>query len=128
MKKNVKFVLPKPSNNDNLNTDFSSRLEYYDDEKNGILNIVRIKPRPSIIARKTVHNPTSKSTPKTPKTPKSTAKTPKSTAKTPKSTPKTPKSTAKTPKSTSKTSKSTAKTPKSTPKTPKSTPKTNRKM
>jgi hypothetical protein len=43
MKKNVKFVLPKPSNNDNLNTDFSSRLEYYDDEKNGILNIVAFK-------------------------------------------------------------------------------------
>ena len=125
MKKNVKFVLPKPSNNDNLNTDFSSRLEYYDDEKNGILNIVRIKPRPSIIASKNVHNPTSKSTAKTPK---STPKTPKSTPKTSKSTPKTPKSTPKTPKSTAKTSKSTPKTPKSTSKTPKSTSKTNRKM
>ena len=109
--KGKRFILPKPSNNENINTDFSSRLEYYDDEKNGILNIVRIKPRPSIIARKNVHNPTSKSTAKTPK---STAKTPKSTSKTPKSTPKT--------------SKSTAKTPKSTPKTPKSTSKTNRKM
>ena len=118
MKKNVKFVLPKPSNNDNLNTDFSSRLEYYDDEKNGILNIVRIKPRPSIIARKNVHNPTPKSTPKTPK---STPKTPKTTPKTPKPPPKTPKPTPKTPKST-------PKTPKPTPKTPKSTSKTNRNM
>ena len=44
--KGKRFILPKPSNNENLNTDFSSRLEYYDDEKRGILNIVRIKPRP----------------------------------------------------------------------------------
>lgn len=45
--KGKRFVLPKPSNNEDLNTDFSSRLEYYDDEKRGILNIVRIKPRPT---------------------------------------------------------------------------------
>jgi hypothetical protein len=73
--KGKRFVLPKPSNGENLNTDFSSRLEYYDDEKKGILNIVIIKQRP---------------------TPKSTTKTPKSTTKTPKSTTKTPKSTTKT--------------------------------
>jgi hypothetical protein len=42
--KGKRFVLPKPSNGENLNTDFSSRLEYYDDEKKGILNIVKIKP------------------------------------------------------------------------------------
>ncbi len=51
--KGKRFILPKPSNNENLNTDFSSRLEYYDDEKRGILNIVRIKPRP---VRKSAYN------------------------------------------------------------------------
>jgi hypothetical protein len=57
--KGKRFVLPKPSNNEDLNTDFSSRLKYYDDEKRGILNIVIIKPRPS---RKS----SPKSAPKTP--------------------------------------------------------------
>ena len=57
--KGKRFVLPKPSNNEDLNTDFSSRLKYYDDEKKGILNIVIIKPRPS---RKS----SPKSAPKTP--------------------------------------------------------------
>jgi hypothetical protein len=57
--KGKRFVLPKPSNNEDLNTDFSSRLKYYDDEKRGILNIVIIKPRPS---RKSAP----KSAPKTP--------------------------------------------------------------
>jgi len=62
--KGKRFVLPKPSNAEDLNTDFSSRLEYYDDVKKGILNIVKIKPRP-----------TSKSSLKTPKSaPKSTPK------------------------------------------------------
>ena len=42
--KGKRFVLPKPSNGKNLNIDFSSRLEYYDDEKKGILNIVKIMP------------------------------------------------------------------------------------
>jgi hypothetical protein len=66
--KGKRFVLPKPSNAEDLNTDFSSRLEYYDDVKKGILNIVKIKPRP---------------------TPKSSLKTPKSAPKsTPKSAPK----------------------------------------
>ena len=82
--KGKRFILPKPSNNENLNTDFSSRLEYYDDEKRGILNIVRIKPRP-------VRKSTPKSTPKsatksTPKTPKPMPKPmPKSATKMPKS-------------------------------------------
>ena len=77
--KGKRFILPKPSNNENLNTDFSSRLEYYDDEKRGILNIVRIKPRP---VRKSAYKTMPKSTPKsatksmpkTPKTPKSATK------------------------------------------------------
>jgi len=73
--KGKRFILPKPSNNENLNTDFSSRLEYYDDEKRGILNIVRIKPRP-----------VRKSATKT--MPKSAITTPKSATKTPKSAPK----------------------------------------
>jgi hypothetical protein len=65
--KGKRFVLPKPSNNEDLNTDFSSRLKYYDDEKRGILNIVIIKPRPS---RKS----SPKSAPKTPsKTPSKTS-------------------------------------------------------
>ena len=59
--KGKRFILPKPSNNENLNTDFSSRLEYYDDEKRGILNIVRIKPRP---VRKSAYKTMPKSTPK----------------------------------------------------------------
>ncbi len=107
--KGKRFVLPKPSNNENLNTDFSSRLEYYDDEKRGILNIVRIKPRPT---RKSAQKPSSKSAPKsTPKTaPKSATKsTPKTAPKSAtKSTPKTaPKSATKsTPKTASKTPKS----------------------
>ena len=95
--KGKRFVLPKPSNKEDLNTEFSSRLEYYDDEKRGILNIVRIKPRPT---RKSASKSSTKTTPKTSKTPKSTTKTPKSTTKTPKSTssktPKTPKSSTKT--------------------------------
>jgi hypothetical protein len=70
--KGKRFVLPKPSNSEDLNTDFSSRLEYYDDEKRGILNIVRIKPRPT---RKSASKSVSKSLPKTSK---STPKTPKS--------------------------------------------------
>ena len=45
--KGKRFVLPKPSNDEDLNIDFSLRLEYYDDEKKGILNIVIIKPRPT---------------------------------------------------------------------------------
>ena len=70
--KGKRFVLPKPSNSEDLNTDFSSRLEYYDDEKRGILNIVRIKPRP---VRKSAYKTMPKSTPKSatksaPKTPK----------------------------------------------------------
>ena len=70
--KGKRFILPKPSNNESLNTDFSSRLEYYDDEKRGILNIVRIKPRP---VRKSAYKTMPKSTPKSatksaPKTPK----------------------------------------------------------
>jgi len=70
--KGKRFVLPKPSNSEDLNTDFSSRLEYYDDEKRGILNIVRIKPRPT---RKSASRTSSKSTPKTPKSmPKSMPK------------------------------------------------------
>ena len=73
--KGKRFVLPKPSNSEDLNTDFSSRLEYYDDEKRGILNIVRIKPRPT---RKSA-------TKSVPKTPKPTTKTSKSATKTPKS-------------------------------------------
>ena len=99
--KGKRFVLPKPSNNENLNTDFSSRLEYYDDEKRGILNIVRIKPRPT---RKSAQKSSSKSTPKT--VPKSATKS------TPKTAPKS--ATKSTPKTASKS------TPKSTPKTPKS--------
>ena len=80
--KGKRFILPKPSNNENINTDFSSRLEYYDDEKRGILNIVRIKPRP---VRKSATK-TLKSMPKTPKSvpksmPKSATKTPKSATK-----------------------------------------------
>ena len=70
--KGKRFVLPKPSNSEDINTDFSSRLEYYDDEKRGILNIVRIKPRPT---RKSASKSVSKSLPKTSK---STPKTPKS--------------------------------------------------
>lgn len=70
--KGKRFILPKPSNNENLNTDFSSRLEYYDDEKRGILNIVRIKPRP---VRKSAYKTMPKSAPKTPKSmPKSMPK------------------------------------------------------
>lgn len=84
-----KFVLPKPNNNNDLNTDFSSRLEHYDDEKRGLLNIVRIKPRPvrksvpkSVpkSASKSVPKSTRKSVPKS--VPKSTRKSaPKSTRK-----------------------------------------------
>ena len=81
--KGKRFVLPKPSNKDDLNTEFSSRLEYYDDEKRGILNIVRIKPRPT---RKSASKSSTKTTPKTSKTPKSTTKT---SSKTPKSSTKT---------------------------------------
>jgi hypothetical protein len=66
--KGKRFVLPKPSNEEDINTDFSSRLEYYDDVRKGILNIVKIKPRP---IRKSA--------------PKSASKTPKSASKTPKS-------------------------------------------
>jgi len=98
--KGKRFVLPKPSNNEDLNTDFSSRLKYYDDEKRGILNIVIIKQRS-----------TRKSTPKT--VPKSASKTvPKSASKTPKTSSKTvPKSASKTvPKSASKTPKTSSKT------------------
>ena len=80
--KGKRFVLPKPSNSEDLNTDFSSRLEYYDDEKRGILNIVRIKPRPT---RKSATKSATKSVPKTPKP---TSKTPKSATKTPSKTPK----------------------------------------
>ena len=85
MSKGKRFVLPKPSNSEDLNTDFSSRLEYYDDEKNGILNIVRIKPIP---VRKSIFKIAYKSAPKS--TPKSAPKSaPKSTPKsTPKSAPK----------------------------------------
>jgi len=110
--KGKRFVLPKPSNNEDLNTDFSSRLKYYDDEKRGILNIVIIKQRS-----------TRKSTPKT--VPKSASKTvPKSASKTvPKSASKTPKTSSKTvPKSASKT------VPKSASKTPKTSSKTGRVM
>jgi len=67
--KGKRFVLPKPSNDEDLNTDFSSRLEYYDDEKKGILNIVKIKPRP---IRKSTPKSASKSAPKS--TPKSAPK------------------------------------------------------
>lgn len=80
-----KFVLPKPNNNNDLNTDFSSRLEYYDDEKRGLLNIVRIKPRPvRKSVPKSVPKSVSKSVPKS--VPKSTRKSvpksvPKSTRK-----------------------------------------------
>ena len=42
MKKN-KIVLPKPNTNDTIDTFFSSRFIHFDDEKNGILNIVKIK-------------------------------------------------------------------------------------
>jgi len=42
MKKN-KIILPKPNTNENVDTLFSSRYIYIDDEKNGILNIVKIK-------------------------------------------------------------------------------------
>ena len=42
MKKN-KIVLPKSNTNDNIDTFFSSRFIHFDDEKNGILNIVKIK-------------------------------------------------------------------------------------
>ena len=93
--KGKRFVLPKPSNSEDLNTDFSSRLEYYDDEKRGILNIVRIKPRPTRKSATKTPSKTSKSATKTPsKTSKSATKTP---SKTPKSATKTP---SKTPKST----------------------------
>jgi hypothetical protein len=40
--KKIKIVLPKPNTNDNIDTFFSSRLIYFDDEKRGILNIVKI--------------------------------------------------------------------------------------
>jgi hypothetical protein len=89
--KGKRFVLPKPSNSEDLNTDFSSRLEYYDDEKRGILNIVRIKPRPtrksaSKSATKSASKSATKSASKSvPKTPKPTTKTSKSATKTPKS-------------------------------------------
>ena len=89
-----KFVLPKPNNNNDLNTDFSSRLEHYDDEKRGLLNIVRIKPRP---VRKSVSKSLSKSVSKS--VPKSVPKSaPKSAPKSvPKSVPKSaPKSAPKT--------------------------------
>ena len=89
-----KFVLPKPNNNNDLNTDFSSRLEHYDDEKRGLLNIVRIKPRP---VRKSVSKSLSKSVSKS--APKSVSKSaPKSAPKSvPKSVPKSaPKSAPKT--------------------------------
>jgi len=43
MKKNIKIVLPKPNTNVNIDTFFSSRLIHFDDEKNGILNIVKFK-------------------------------------------------------------------------------------
>lgn len=82
-----KFVLPKPNNNNDLNTDFSSRLEHYDDEKRGLLNIVRIKPRPvRKSAPKSAPKSTRKSAPKS--VPKSTRKSaPKSLPKSlPKST------------------------------------------
>ena len=59
--KGKRFVLPKPSNDEDLNIDFSLRLEYYDDEKKGILNIVKIKPRP---IRKSAPKSASKSAPK----------------------------------------------------------------
>ncbi len=96
-----KFVLPKPNNNNDLNTDFSSRLEHYDDEKRGLLNIVRIKPRPvrksaSKSVQKSVPKSASKSVPKS--TRKSASKSvPKSVPKSaPKSAPKsTRKSTSK---------------------------------
>jgi hypothetical protein len=83
--KGKRFVLPKPSNDEDLNTDFSSRLEYYDDERKGILNIVKIKPRP---IRKSVPKSASKSASKS--APKSASKsTPKSASKSaPKSAPK----------------------------------------
>lgn len=84
-----KFVLPKPNNNNDLNTDFSSRLEHYDDEKRGLLNIVRIKPRPvRKSASKSIPKSASKSVPKS--VPKSASKSvPKSAPKSvPKSVPK----------------------------------------
>ena len=39
--KNIKIVLPKPNTNLNIDTSFSSRQLHFDDEKNGILNIVK---------------------------------------------------------------------------------------
>jgi hypothetical protein len=41
--KKYKIVLPKPNTNDKIDTFFSSRFIHFDDEKNGILNIVKIK-------------------------------------------------------------------------------------
>ena len=86
--KGKRFVLPKPSNSEDLNTDFSSRLEYYDDEKRGILNIVRIKPRPTrkSATKSSTKSATKSATKSVPKTPKPTTKTSKSATKTPKST------------------------------------------
>ena len=102
--KGKRFVLPKPSNSEDLNTDFSSRLEYYDDEKRGILNIVRIKPRParksaSKSASKSVSKSVSKSASKSVSKSASKSATKTASKSATKSATKTPKPATKTPKS-----------------------------
>ena len=86
--KNIKIVLPKPNTNDNIDTSFSSRQLHFDDEKNGILNIVKFN---NVHKDSTPKPKTKSSTPK----PKTKSSTPKPTTKS--STPK-PRTKSSTPK------------------------------
>ena len=77
--KNIKIVLPKPNTNDNIDTSFSSRQLHFDDEKNGILNIVKFNnvhkdstPKPR--TKSSTPKPTTKSSTPKPKTKSSRAK------------------------------------------------------
>lgn len=74
-----RFVLPKPNTNNDIDTSFSLRQLHFDDEKNGILNIVKITPikpiKPNRQNRpKKEAKPRTKSSTAKPRTKSSTAK------------------------------------------------------
>ena len=86
--KNIKIVLPKPNTNLNIDTSFSSRQLHFDDEKNGILNIVKFNndhkdsiPKPR--TKSSTPKPRTKSSTLKPRTKSSTLK-PRTKSSTPK--------------------------------------------
>jgi hypothetical protein len=65
-----RIVFPKPNTNNDIDTSFSSRQIHFDDEKNGILNIVKFTPdKPNKENKRRTKNSTAK-----PRTKNSTAK------------------------------------------------------